>query len=70
MIAADTRATSGPIVADKVQATDLELAYASDILTRYPRIAKSCIIYHRKYGAQVQAPRQIQNSPPPSSLPI
>lgn len=60
-IAADTRATSGPIVADKVRTNlggDANLIIVSDTQTR---IAKSSITSRLKSGAPVLVPQLIPN---------
>ena len=76
VIAADTRATSGPIVADKAsqtQTAQLGITYnepgSSKILTVPHRIARNFITLPLKFGVREQVPLRIPNSPPPSSPP-
>ena len=78
VIAADTRATSGPIVADKVcqltsQSTKKHHIYAyiplSIYLTVYLRTVKNSTISLRRSGAQAPVLPLTPNSPLPSSPP-
>ena len=68
VIAADTRATSGPIVADKVQPS-----HWSCYILRWHRfrlrIARNCTTSLLKYGAPAPEQLQTQNLPLPSSHP-
>lgn len=61
VIAADTRATSGPIVADKVSPSLSQ--HRNMGLNFYFRIAKNCIILLLRYGARVLEQQQILSSP-------
>lgn len=76
VIAADTRATSGPIVADKVGSSfcrnpgTITLCPQSLTLHDFHRTAKSSTTSPLRSGAQAPVPQQTPNSLPPSSLPI
>jgi len=70
VIAADTRATSGPIVADKVRQRPTLRCRISHHDTDYPgRTARSCTTSAPKSGAQAPGPPPTPSSPPPSSPP-
>ena len=62
VIAADTRATSGPIVADKVRSLTAEHRTQADGISR---TAKSYIILLHRFGAQALVLQRTPNSPPP-----
>lgn len=72
VIAADTRATSGPIVADKVRPAALRfqlqaVVFGHDPSTDAPRTARSCTTSPRTSGAQALVPPPTPSSPRPSS---
>jgi len=64
VIAADTRATSGPIVADKVRSAR---ARRRLLLTPHHRTARSCTTLPPRFGAPARVPLPIPSSPRPSS---
>jgi hypothetical protein len=64
VIAADTRATSGPIVADKVRR--LAQALARAFTNTMYRTARSSTTSHLRSGVPVPVPQQTLNSPLPS----
>ena len=68
VIAADTRATSGPIVADKVLPFLLSIMLFG-LTWLYLRIARNCTTSPPKYGAPVPEQLRTQNLQLPSSHP-
>ena len=63
VIAADTRATSGPIVADKVcQHLGSNRVHCTK---KFSRIARNSITSLLRYGVPAPAQQQTRNSPPP-----
>jgi hypothetical protein len=74
VIAADTRATSGPIVADKVSLTRRVFSFVYFSLpyhfTHFDRTVRNYITYHPIYGVPVRVQPPIPNSQPPLSRQI